>query len=78
MAIDRWQMRRGTAAQWTSANPTLADGEPGFERDTGRIKVGDGVTQWVGLPYASPGPEGPPGSLQPDPDDEGFFMIGGV
>lgn len=39
--------RRGTAAQWVAANPTLAAGEIGFETDTGVIKVGDGSTTWT-------------------------------
>lgn len=50
MAI-RIQTRRGTAAQWTSANPVLAAGEQGYETDTGKIKVGDGTTAWSALPY---------------------------
>jgi len=40
------QIRRGTAAEWTSANPVLADGELGLETDTGKIKVGDGIASW--------------------------------
>ncbi len=47
----RW--RRGTAAQWTSADPILLDGEPGYETDTGNLKVGDGSTAWTSLPYYS-------------------------
>ncbi len=43
--------RRGTAAAWTSANPTLAAGEPGYETDTGKIKIGDGSTAWNSLAY---------------------------
>ena len=50
MAI-RIQNRRGTAAQWTNANPTLASGEFGFESDTGKFKVGDGSTAWSSLNY---------------------------
>lgn len=46
------QMRRGTAAQWTAANPTLAAGEFGVETDTGKRKVGDGSTAWASLPYS--------------------------
>lgn len=45
------QLRRDTSSRWTSANPTLAEGEPGFETDTGFIKVGDGVTAWNSLAY---------------------------
>lgn len=49
------QQRRGTAAQWISVNngdgPTLAAGEIGFETDTGKFKIGDGVNPWVDLVY---------------------------
>jgi hypothetical protein len=45
-------LRRGTAQQWTDANPLLAAGEPGVETDTGKFKIGDGTTDWVQLPYA--------------------------
>lgn len=45
------QLRRDTAANWTSANPTLAAGQPGFETDTGRVKIGDGSTAWTSLAY---------------------------
>jgi hypothetical protein len=45
----RMQQRRGTAAQWTAANPILAAGEIGFESDTGEFRVGDGVNTWSTL-----------------------------
>jgi hypothetical protein len=45
------QIRRGTAANWTSANPTLAEGELGYETDTGKLKAGDGSTAWTSLGY---------------------------
>lgn len=48
---DRIQLRRGTAAQWTSANPVLTAGEVGFVTDTGNIKIGDGTTAWNSLAY---------------------------
>lgn len=51
MAIQRIQFRRGTAAQWTASNPVLASGEPGFESDTGRFKIGTGTLAWTVLPY---------------------------
>jgi len=50
-AVTVMQTRRGTAAQWTTANPVLASGEFGYETDTKKMKVGDGVTAWVSLPY---------------------------
>ena len=45
------QQRRGTAAQWTSANPILAAGEIGFETDTGKFKLGNGSSTWSSLNY---------------------------
>ena len=50
MAI-RMQQRRGTAAQWTAANPTLAAGEIGFETDTNQFKIGNGSSTWSALSY---------------------------
>lgn len=47
----RMQQRRGTAAQWTSADPILAAGEIGFESDTGFFKMGDGTNHWSDLSY---------------------------
>jgi hypothetical protein len=57
------QMRRGSAAEWVSANPILAQGEPGFELDTLKWKAGDGTHHWLDLPYSTggPGPQGPKG-----------------
>jgi hypothetical protein len=49
------QTRRGTAASWTSTNPTLAAGEIGFESDTGKFKIGNGSTAWASLAYATNG-----------------------
>jgi hypothetical protein len=48
----RFQIRRGTAAEWTASNPTLAAGEWGFEKDTGRFKIGRGTIAWTALEYA--------------------------
>ena len=45
------QFRRDTAANWTSANPTLASGELGLETDTGQFKIGNGTTAWGSLSY---------------------------
>ena len=45
------QIRRGSASAWTSANPVLAEGEWGFETDTGKVKVGNGSTAWTSLSY---------------------------
>ena len=45
------QQRRDTAANWTSADPTLLAGELGYESDTGKLKIGDGSTAWSSLAY---------------------------
>lgn len=45
------QLHRGLAATWAAHNPILAYGEPGFEKDTYKLKIGDGVTEWNSLAY---------------------------
>jgi hypothetical protein len=47
----RMQQRRGTAQQWTDANPRLAAGEIGLETDTNKFKIGDDVNLWDDLAY---------------------------
>lgn len=49
MTSIRVRLRRGTSAQWSSANPVLASGEAGFETDTNVLKIGDGVTAYNSL-----------------------------
>ena len=52
------KFKRGTAQEWLgSAVPSgiiLSLGEPGFEKDTGKLKIGDGFTPWAQLPYVNP------------------------
>lgn len=45
------QLRGGTAAEGTTADPILNEREIGIEVDTNRLKIGDGVTPWNTLPY---------------------------
>lgn len=45
------QLRRDTAADWTSIDPILAQGELGLETDTDFLKVGNGIDAWTALPY---------------------------
>jgi hypothetical protein len=55
----RIQNRRDTSSNWTINNPTLADGEIGFETDTGLFKIGANNTAWTSLAYAQvAGPAG--------------------
>lgn len=56
------RLRRGSALEWTEENPILLEGEVGYETDARTFKVGDGITDWVNLPYAiAVGPVGPVG-----------------
>lgn len=45
------QLKRGQSSSWLALNPILAPGEPGFEMDTGRLKIGNGVDSWNELIY---------------------------
>jgi hypothetical protein len=45
------KQRYDTAANWTTANPTLLAGEIGIESDTKKWKLGDGSTAWTSLGY---------------------------
>jgi hypothetical protein len=49
--VTQIQIRRGTASQWSSTNPTLAAGELGLETDTLLMKAGNGSTAWNSLAY---------------------------
>lgn len=57
------QLRRDTAANWTSTNPVLSAGEIGVELDTLRLKCGDGTTAWVSLAYTTSGGTGSVGGV---------------
>lgn len=59
MSFYKIRPRAGTASQWTTANPILAEREIGFEFPAGGIgtgeikaKMGDGVSHWNDLAYA--------------------------
>ena len=49
------QLRRDTAANWSTNNPTPSAGEPCFETDTGKLKIGDGATAYNDLAYQGGG-----------------------
>lgn len=46
-------LRNDLAATWASVNPKLLAGEIGIEKDTGLMKIGDGVNLWNDLEYAN-------------------------
>lgn len=50
---DRIQFRRDTPANWSAANPVLAEGEAGWVIGTRELKIGNGVTPWNDLPFLS-------------------------
>lgn len=45
------QLRHDESVDWDVQNPILKAGEPGFEQDTNKLKLGDGLTRWNELPY---------------------------
>lgn len=53
--MTRIQVRRDTSANWTKNNPVLASGEPAYETDTGKFKIGDGSKNYTALPYQGGG-----------------------
>ena len=61
MAV-KFQFRRDTTANWSAANPVLAEGEPGYDTTLKIWKVGDGVTAWNSLTAIAQGPTGATGS----------------
>jgi hypothetical protein len=69
MAV-RIQFRRGTAAEWSAANPVLAAGELGYEVDTAKFKLGNATDTWDDLVYA--------GVNQTDIEDAVAAVIGGA
>jgi hypothetical protein len=53
----RIKLRRDIAANWTENDPILAEGEPGLETDTRKLKYGNGTSTWTVLEYSSGGVE---------------------
>lgn len=52
--VIRYRLRSDTGENWTSKNPVLLRGEPGFDETERRFKMGDGVKKWNELPYEAP------------------------
>ena len=44
IVIKTIRLKRGTSSSWARVNPVLLEGEPGFEKDTNKLKIGDGST----------------------------------
>lgn len=64
------QFYRGTAARLTAVNAILLNGQPGFETDTGQLKIGNGVDRWTDLAYV-----GNPGGVDSTPTGTGFRHV---
>jgi hypothetical protein len=47
------KLRRDTTANWALEDPVLAQGEPGYDTDTGELKIGNGSSAWTSLPTVS-------------------------
>jgi hypothetical protein len=59
-SIFQVSQRGDTLARWTSFNPVLADRELVLETDTNKFKIGNGVDNYLDLPYGGIiGPTGP-------------------
>jgi hypothetical protein len=43
------QIRKGSFSEWSSTDPVLGNGEPGFDTSHGVLKIGDGVNNWSSL-----------------------------
>jgi hypothetical protein len=74
------RIRRGTAAEWAASEPqpggeVLKLGEPGYEKDTGKLKIGDGITPWNSLPYFNNGSTIEPEDIE-DLIGDGFLIAG--
>lgn len=51
--VNMIKLMRGSTKSWRNAKTPLASGQPGYDKDKHKIKVGDGSTPWAELPYAS-------------------------
>lgn len=49
------QFKRGLSKNWAKYEGILLAGEPGFETDTGKLKIGNGIDKWADLPYVGDG-----------------------
>ncbi len=55
MTTFRFQLRRGTTAEWATADPVLSAGEPGVDLTTGEQRIGNGTDPWSDLPSTGGG-----------------------
>lgn len=72
------KFRRGSAEEWADVNPTLGAGEPGYETDTGLMKIGDGSLTWVSLPYTNQSVSSGSGQVHNQTTPSGTWVISGT
>jgi hypothetical protein len=79
------QLRGGTLAEWTAANPVIAVREMVLETDTNKFKIGNGSSNYLSLPYGgivgptgATGATGATGSQGPAGTFDGTTIDGGT
>lgn len=50
-SLDNFRFPQATADEWMIENPVLLSGQPGYEQDTGKLKIGNGISSWAVLGY---------------------------
>lgn len=48
-------LRVGNSGQWSESNRVLRSGEPGYNVSNKLLKIGDGASNWINLPYYGSG-----------------------
>lgn len=48
------RLRRDASWNWARMNPVLGEGEPAYETDSKKFKIGDGSARWSDLDYYVP------------------------
>lgn len=51
MTNPKIQVRHDTSTNWATANPILLEGEIGYETNTGKVKIGNGTSNYNTLSY---------------------------
>ena len=70
------QLRHDTSANWAAVNPILSVGELGFEVDTNKAKIGNGIGQYNDLPYVCEEIIKNYNDLQTKPSINGIELVG--
>lgn len=68
------QLRRDTATNWDATDPILQAGELGVDLTSGRMKLGDGFTQWQALGWYEENVVGADGNVKPSTGPSGVQL----